>query len=118
MQNYSRKTAYLLRKYMTEAYERELRRELTKLDNSFTEWRNGAITSSELSHRIHKYETGPSRKLYKQYNRSPHDMTVAYAVVVGILDQEEIPAELLEAIERPLSFFQSMKEHDELREPG
>jgi hypothetical protein len=54
---------------MTEAYERELHRELTKLDQSFAEWRNGTISSGELSHRIHQYETGPSRELFKHYNR-------------------------------------------------
>jgi hypothetical protein len=45
-------------------------------------------------------------------------MTVAYAVVAGILKREELPAELLEAIEQRLEFFQSMKDCNELREPG
>jgi hypothetical protein len=42
---------------------------------------------------------------------------VAYAIVGGVLDREEIPAELLEAIEGPLGFFQSLKENDELKMP-
>src|SRR5512136_99908 len=71
MNNYSKNIKRLLREYMTEAYERELHRELTKLDQSFAQWRAGAISSGELSHRIHQYETGPSRELYKQYNESP-----------------------------------------------
>ena len=55
---------------------------------------------------------------YKNYNGSPHEMSVAYALVTGILKEEEIPVELLEAIAGPLSFFRSLKERGELKEPG
>ena len=93
---------------MTEAYERELHRELTKLDESLAEWRRGAISSGELSHRIHEWETGPSWALFEHYNRGPQDLSVAYAVVVGILDEEEVPEELLEAISGAIEFFPSL----------
>ncbi len=118
MQKHSKKIKRLLREYMTEAYERELHRELLKLDESFTEWRNGAISSGELSYRIHQYETGPSRELYKRYNYGSSDMSVAYAIVVGILDEDEVPTELLEVISGPMSLFRSMQERGELRERG
>lgn len=118
MREYPKRIKKLLREFMAEAYERELHRELTKLDRDFAEWRQGAIGSGELSHRIHQYESGPSRELFKQYNGSPHDMSVAYAIVVGILKREEMPDELLEAIGGPLSFYQSLKERNELKEPG
>jgi hypothetical protein len=117
MQNYPKNIKRLLREYMIEAYERELHRELAKLDKSFDQWRSGTIGSGELSHRIHHYETGPSRELFKRYNYGPHDMTVAYAIVVGILNRDEIPSELLEAIERPLSFYRSLKDSNELALP-
>ena len=100
---------------MTEAYERELHRELTVLDESFAEWRRGAIGSGELSHRIHKWERGPSRALFKHYNHDPQDTPVAYAIVLGILDEEEVPEGLLEAISGPLEFFRSLQKRDELR---
>jgi hypothetical protein len=116
MRDYSKRIKRLLREWMIEAYERELHRELTKLDQSFAEWRNGTISSGELSHRIHQYETGPSRELFKHYNRGPRDMTVAYAIVVGILDQDKVPAELFEAISGPISFYRSLQERGELRE--
>ena len=61
MERYSKAIKRLLRKYVVEAYERELQRELEKLDASFQEWRQGAISSGELSHRVHEYERGPSR---------------------------------------------------------
>ncbi len=105
----------MIREWMTEAYERELHRELAKLDESFAEWRRGAIGSGELSHRIHEWETGPSRALFKHYNRGPQDMSVAYAIVVGILDEGEVPEELLEAIGGAIEFCRSLQERDELR---
>jgi hypothetical protein len=42
-------------------------------------------------------------------------MSVAYAIVVGILDEEEVPAELLEAIAGVVQFCRSLQELDELR---
>jgi len=56
MRDYPKRIKRLLREYSAEAYERELHRELTKLDRSFAEWRNGDIGSGELSHRIHLQE--------------------------------------------------------------
>ena len=118
MQQYPKNIKRLLREYMGEAYERELHRELVKLDLSFAEWRDGQISSGELSYRVHQYEANPSRELYKKYNYSPHDMNVAYAIVTGILNRDEIPAELLEAITSLLAFYQSLKEKGELKMPG
>ena len=116
MPDYPKKIKRLLNEYVTEAYERELQRELTKLDQSFSDWRSGKIGSGELSYRVHQYETGPSRALYQRYNRSPKDMTLAYMIVAGVLRRDEIPEELLQALERPLSFYQALKGRDELRE--
>lgn len=61
MHQYPKNIKRFLREYATEAYERELHRELTNLDHRFAEWRNGTISSGELRDRIHQYETGPSR---------------------------------------------------------
>lgn len=115
--DYPKPIKKLIRHYMIEAYERELHRELTKLDQSFMEWRQGKISSGELSYRVHEYETGPSRALFKQYNGGQDDASVAYAIVVGILKQEEIPPELLEALENWLALYQSWKEKNRLAEP-
>jgi hypothetical protein len=115
MTEYSKSIKRLIREWMMEAYERELHRELTRIDESFAAWRAGAIGSGELSHRIHQWEQGPSCALFKYYNRGPQDMSVAYAIAIGILDEEELPSELLEAIRRPLAFYRSLKEQDDLR---
>src|SRR5262245_13876053 len=117
MADYPKPIKRLLNQYLGEAYERELQRELTKLERSFTEWQNGQIGSGELSDRVHQYERGPSRAVFQRYNSNQKDMTLAYVIVGGVLRREEIPAELLEALTRPLSFYQSLKDKDELREP-
>lgn len=116
MRKYPKRIKGLIREWMIEAYERELHRELTKLDESFAEWRSGAISSGELNHRIHEWEIGPSRALFKQYDHSSKDMSVAYAIVVGILEEEEVPGELLVAIGRAIAFYRSLQERDELRD--
>ena len=118
MQNYPKSIKRLLREYMARAYEHELHRELTKLDQGFTEWREGTISNGELSDRLHQFEVGPARELYKKYNYLPHDMTVAYAIVTGMLNRDEIPTELLEAISSWLAYYQSLKDDDTLKESG
>jgi hypothetical protein len=118
MRDYPKKIKRMLRLYNIEAYEIELHRELTKLEKSFEKWKNGTISNVEISYRIHQYEKGPSRELFKKYNYGEDAMNVAYAIVTGFLDREKIPVELLEEIEGALSFFQSMKERGELKEPG
>ena len=117
MSDYPKPIKRLLNQYLGEAYERELQRELSKLERSFSEWRSGQIGSGELSDRIHQYEHGPSRALYKRYNSGQKDMTLAYAIIGGVFRREEIPDELFEALTRPLSFYQSLRDKNELREP-
>jgi len=115
--SYSKRIKKLIREYSAEAHERELQRELVRLDRSFNGWREGTMGSGELSYRIHEWETGPSRNLYKKYNRGEAHSNVAYAIAVGILDQAEVPEELLEALAGPISMFQDWKDRDELRLP-
>ena len=118
MRGYSKRISRLIDDWMGEAYERELHRELLKLDESMAGWRRGEIGSREMSHRVHEWERGPSRALFRWYNDGQKDRSAAYAVVVGILDVTEVPAELLEAIAGSISLFRSMKESDELRDRG
>lgn len=110
MYDYPKAIKRLIRQYEGQAYERELHRELEKLDRSFTEWRNGEIDSGELSQRIHKFEVGPSRKLYSKYDGDLSDLNVAHAVGTGLLKREELPPELLEALERQLAYYESKRQ--------
>jgi len=118
MNDYSKHIKRLLRKYAAQAYERELHRELKRLDQSFAAWRAGEIGDDELNRCIHQYETGPSRELFKRYNNGDPDMNVAYAIVTGILDESEVAAEVLEALQRPLAFYRKLKEEGNLQMPG
>jgi hypothetical protein len=115
MKTYSKRIKRLLREYASKAHEKELHRELTKVEDSFAEWRQGRISSGELDHRIHKYKTGPARELYKRYNYSDTELAVAYAIVAGVLAEDEIPAELAEAISGPIAFYRSWQDEDRLR---
>ena len=106
-----------LREWRMEAHERELKRELEKLDQSFEAWRRGEISSGELSVRVHQYDRGPSRDLFSRYNYGDAKMNVAYAIVAGIIDEEEVPKELMEALSTAIQVFQSMKDNGELKLP-
>jgi hypothetical protein len=118
MTDYSKRIKRLLRELAAEAYEKELSRELVKLEKSFEEWQDGKINSGELSHRVHQYETGVSRELFKKYNEDKFDFNVAYGIVTGILDRKDVPEELLEAIDKHLRFYESMNADGDLKLPG
>lgn len=118
MMDYSKSIKRSLRELAAEAYERELSRELAQLDKSFAEWREGKIDSGELSQRIHQYETGASRELFKKYNEGKHDFNVAYAIVTGILHRKDVPEEVIKAIDKHIRFYESLKDANELRFPG
>lgn len=117
MQKYPKHIRKLMGEYLGKAYESELHRELVKLDQSFAEWRAGKIDDWELSDRINRYEMGPSRELYKKYNYGQNDMNLAYAIATGILNRNEVPAELLEALGQPLGYYQLLKDRGDLQLP-
>ena len=117
MRTTSKKVKRGLKEYAFKAYEMELQCELGKLEKSFIEWREGIISSGELSYRIHQYEKGPSRELYKKYNYGEDNMNVAYAIVAGLLNREQIPEEIMKAIEDEIHFYEMPKESGNLREP-
>lgn len=109
MAQYSSHIKKMLRTWSTEAYRREMERELGRLQKDIDAWQRGRISSEEVSHRIHDWDTGPSKALSKQYDYGQLDATVAYAIVIGILKAREIPDELMDAIESPLEMYRSMK---------
>jgi hypothetical protein len=115
--DYPKNIKKLIKQYAEQAYEIELRTALGKLDESFAEWREGKITSFDLNGRIHKFHKGISAQLYRRYDKSNMDFTLAYAIVAGILDREKLPEELLDSL-NSIGFFESLKEKNELREPG
>lgn len=103
-----------LRELAGVAYERELGAELSKLGSEFARWRRGEIDPFELSDLIHRFHNGISRELYVRYDRLPSSQSVARAVALQVLQEAEVPSELLEALEGPLHFFrEQLAEQDE-----
>lgn len=118
-QEYTKAIKRQIREWAIEAYERELHRELTLLDQSFEEWRQGRISSGELSSRVHDYESGPSRRLFSEYNeRHSEGAHVAYALTTGILSPEEVPGEVQEALSSWLGLYGDLQKRDELADPA
>ena len=117
MSAYPKAIKRLLRQYATDAYEHELHCKLKKLDDNFTEQRNGNISSGELSHRIHLYETQSSREMFNRYNNGDDAINVAYAIITGLIGENEVATEVKDAIRRQLNFYWALQERGELQTP-
>ncbi|MCB0064672.1 MAG: hypothetical protein KDE19_21260 [Caldilineaceae bacterium] len=107
----------LLREWKAIAHERELQREFTKFDQVMERWRNGEVSSGELGILAEDFGKGPIHALLEDYNSSLYDMNVAYAVATGILQREELPPALVDAIERQLTFYEERRNRGELASP-
>jgi len=105
MRDYPKPIKRALREWSAEAHERELHRELEILDSGFADWRSNKIGSGELSIRIHEYDTGSARELFKKYNHNSPDINVAFAIQNGILSPEEVPADIIVAIQHLLDIL-------------
>jgi N-formylglutamate amidohydrolase len=86
------------------AYDRELSRELTALEDQFGRWRRGEIDSHELSAHIHRYHQGPNRHLFLMYTGSHPDLVVASAIARGILTKEEATTEVVDLLRGSIAY--------------
>src|SRR6266498_2242246 len=91
------------------AYERELSEHLTALESEFKRWRAGEIDGFAVSEAIHRFHQGPARDLFSKYETSHVDFAVAHAFHRGVLSEDEVGAEVLEAIAKHLGH---LREHD------
>jgi hypothetical protein len=96
----------LLREHAAAAHEEELRRALAPVAEAFKRWERGELGSGELSEIIHRFHQGPARELFARYNTPYLEMIVAYAITVGVLDRQKIPAELRDHLARALEFYE------------
>ncbi len=96
----------LLREHAAAAHEEELRRTLVPVAEAFKRWERGELGSGELSEIIHRFHQGPARELFARYNTPYLEMIVAYAITVGVLDRQKIPAELRDHLARALEFYE------------
>jgi len=97
----------VLRQLANSAWERELGAELATLANAFAEWKTGALGPHELSDRIHAFHQGAARDLYALYTRVHPPELVARAVALGILREDELPRDILEALAAGIHYYRS-----------
>ncbi len=74
--------------------------------SSSAAWRSDQINAFELSDHIHVFHQGPARELWSRYNARIDDTLVAHAIVTDLLPRETIPAELLEALQPIIAFYE------------
>ncbi|PIE31642.1 hypothetical protein CSA56_17675 [candidate division KSB3 bacterium] len=111
MKRYSRHIQQELRKLALLAVEKELRLQLTELSTQFHAWKSGEISSRELRHVIHLYVDGPSRELFRQHREVPADIFVADAFARGVLQKEDVPDDVLTAIQNGIQFYHNVLEN-------
>ncbi|MCE5285644.1 MAG: hypothetical protein LLG02_07340 [Pelosinus sp.] len=92
---YSKSVRKRMRELVAEAYERELRLELNKLADKFKLWQSDEMDTFALAERIHKFHNGAARKIYGKYNDIEPDIALAYALIAGLISEEECPPEIV-----------------------
>ena len=80
------------------AYERELSEHLTALESEFKRWRASEIDGFAVSEAIHRFHQGPARDLFSKYESPYVDFAVAHAIHRGVLTEDEVGAEVREAL--------------------
>ena len=98
MKQYDAHVSFLLRQYAVQAFEREIAPALNDLSASFDRFANKDLTTSELVHRIHRFEVGISASLTAKYNGPNADFIVASAIVEGVLAESDVEADVLKQI--------------------
>jgi hypothetical protein len=101
------------RELVGKAHDRELNLYLSELGKDFEEWRDGKISSIELSDRIHEFHDGSARAVYKTYTTLKRDQLVARAVGIGLLSEDEVSSEIKERLEGAIDYFREYYEIDE-----
>jgi len=116
----SKRQKAIARDLAARAYEREMGKLLTPLAQAFEQWRAGKKGTWDLVEEIDRVAV-PRRRLSQRYDtNSIAPMMVAHAIVVGLLREDEVPGELVQALEKPIAFYRrgladgsvSMEEED------
>ena len=87
-----------LRRLAGLAYERELAKALTSLEEDFGRGRKNKITAFELSELIHKFHNGIARDLWSFYETGHAELNVRHAIAEGIISKTEISPGILEKL--------------------
>jgi hypothetical protein len=90
------------------AHEEAMRRALAGLAADFDRWRRGEIDSFVFTESIHKFHDGSNREIYKQFalrKTSDLPLLAAYSLVQGLIEEKDIPPEVLPYIAGWLKFY-------------
>lgn len=98
MNRVSKKPSRLLREHRDRAWEAENRIALGALANKVDQWREGKLTTDELDHAVHKYHDGIGREIWKRYAMGEPELALARAILVGVIERDSLPPEVLEHI--------------------
>jgi hypothetical protein len=103
----SKRQRAIVRDLAAKAHERELRKLLTPVADACDRWRAGNLDTWDLLAALDGLSR-PRRRLAERYEaNSVMDMMVAYAYVTGLLRADEVPAEIVGALAKPISFYRS-----------
>ena len=105
MEPITRRERKSLRELAHLAYDRELGRELARVEAAFAEWHAGRLDPHGVSAAIHAFHDGVARDLWVLYNRIHPSSTVPRAVATGLLTEDEIPPALLAKLQNAVEFY-------------
>ncbi len=88
-----------LQKLGTVAYDRELSQKLDDLYIKFQDWKNGKMDCGRLHDLIHEYHNREGKEVWKIYHQTDLDFIVDRAYRLGILNPDEIPADVADALD-------------------
>lgn len=105
MPDISKQQMKLIRQFASLAHERELNRVLAGLKADFDRWEVGELSPQKLSAQIHEHNKGTLKNIWTRYYNSSEETLVALAIANGILQEEELPEDVLNPLGKLIQFF-------------
>lgn len=96
--DFSKTERRTLRELAGSVYEAEAHRMLEALDADFGRWRKGEMPNADLLDAIHRFHQHESRELWSMYQSLRDPDIVARGIVLGLMAESAVPAELLEKL--------------------
>jgi hypothetical protein len=95
------------------ARESELRTALGDLAGYFDRWRTGEIDVEALDQAVHAYHNGVARAIWRRYDGTDLELTLARAIALGIITRESLPPEVLDHVAGLADFLASQRAADD-----
>jgi hypothetical protein len=102
-----------MRELSSQAYERELRKELENLAEKFTLWQENQMDIWDLEEAIHQFHNGVARELYKHYTMLSPEQILPYALYKNIIAYEEMPEEIADEIKMMAQLYRRNRDEQE-----